>query len=83
VSEPTDTKYSVEIGIQATLRCLEKDKELGHTNTLSDRIDKVMGVYDGNYDGHFGPYIFYTVEKEYDTPATHAAIHKLIREYVA
>jgi hypothetical protein len=86
VSEATDTKYSIEIGVAATLRVLERDKsgELFHCFTvgLFAAIDNVMGVYDCNYDGHFGPYIYFTVEKDYDTPETHAKVHSLIREYV-
>jgi len=57
--------------------------ELDHPDgALSDIIDEYDGVDSCDYNGHFGEFIFYRVELEYDTPELHASIIATTKEYL-
>jgi hypothetical protein len=52
-------------------------------------LEKIDGIHSVDYNGHFGSYIYLTVEEEHDTIETHKKISDLItnqielaREYV-
>ena len=52
-------------------------------------LEKIDGVYSIEYNGHFGSYIYLTIEEEHDTEETHKKISDLIetqielaREYI-
>lgn len=75
--------YSVSIGVPAMLRLLKREgiNSKHEGPSLSDEIDGIMGVYDTDYDGHFGAYIFYKLEDEYEAPEVHERVYALIREH--
>ena len=52
-------------------------------DTLDRRLDSLDGVENTEYDGFYGPKIFFRVRAEYDTPKLHEQILSLIREYTA
>ena len=52
-----------------------------HDQDLAGLIDKIEGVDDCDYNGHFGMKIFYRVEKQHDTPTLHSKIGKMINKY--
>ena len=77
-------RYCIEVPLEGMIRLLERERKLVNIDDmLSTKIDDYMGVFDSNYDGHFGAYVFYTVEDEYDCPELHANIVKLVEEYIA
>jgi hypothetical protein len=82
-SVATSTNYCVPVPLNAFIRLIDSEGingKLPHDKYLSTRLDKMMGVWDVDYNGHFGSHIFFRLDKEYDNPATHEAIHNLIRE---
>lgn len=85
-SEVVARKYSVAIPMDAMLRLLDREsiKNIGdYGPTLSSEMDDIMGVYESDYDGHFGAAIYYTVEVGYDSPELHQAVYDLIRKHTA
>lgn len=58
---PTSIHFNIEITKDALLRILARDKEFESErlfgNTLYNKLDRIDGVIDVNYDGHFGPNI--------------------------
>ena len=79
----TARSYEVEIGVPAMLRLLNREginsKHKGPS--LSEEIDRIMGVYDTDYDGHFGPSIFYKLEDKYEAQGVHEQVFSLIRAH--
>ena len=61
-------KYEGDIPYAESSRCLY----------LS--LEKIDGVNSIEYNGHFGLYIYLTVEEEHDTKETHKKISDLIEE---
>jgi hypothetical protein len=59
---------------------LEVDDE-GHS--VGDLLGKIKGVSEVNYDGHFGPFVYMTIEADEDTPQTHAAVCEVIQGCLA
>jgi len=47
---------------------------------LSKKLDKIKGLNNVDYNGHFGPYIWLTIETECDTSETWSEIEKFINE---
>lgn len=47
--------------------------------TLGERLEK-LGARDIDYDGHFGPNVFFTVDVEDDTPELHTEVRRVCRE---
>ena len=80
VSEPSATNYTVAVPLNWFIRLTDAERKRPLDDHLADRLDKLMGVYDTDYSGHYGSHIFFKLEKEYDTPETHEAIHKLIKD---
>lgn len=60
---------------------LDKDEDILTTDdvTLMGRLDE-LPIYDIEYNGHFGPYIFYSVNVEDDTPSLHLSIISICQE---
>lgn len=81
----SSTNYLVQVPMDAFIRIMNSEGingTLPPERFLSRRLDKMMGVWDTEYNGHFGSHIFFRLDKEYDKPETHEAIHNLIREYL-
>ena len=84
----TCTKYAINISKENLLKILEKDSELlGSTDIAEDPLYLEIetcsdGISEIDYDGHFGPYIFLTLEKKYDTDATWDVIYSTIRGFL-
>jgi len=86
--EVTRTNYRVAIEGDDTFMLISKwdnelhDRALPPFVPLYKKIDKVDGVNDADYNGHFGASIFYRVEAEHDNEETHAEIRRLIQEHI-
>jgi hypothetical protein len=81
---PTQTSYCVELPTEDYL-AVEHNDEKGES--LLDKLGAIpssgRGVLNVEYNGHFGAYIFFTIDKEDDTPELHDAIIKTIRAHIA
>ena len=51
--------------------------------TLYETIDRLEGVSDTNYNGHFGLFVFMKIEHGYNHAGTRALIVRAINEYLA
>ena len=62
--EVISTNYSLDIPTKKLIEIMRKD---GNCDApLYIRLGNIKGVYDIDYDGHFGPHIFLSVEIEHD-----------------
>ena len=43
-------------------------------------LERIDGIHSVDYNGHFGAYIYLTIEEEHDTKETHKKISDLIEE---
>jgi hypothetical protein len=71
-TEKTCTSYCVSLTDEESKLVLDDE-------TLYNRLDK-LPVYKIDYDGHFGAYIFYTVNTEHDTTGLHEDVIRVCRE---
>lgn len=80
----TQRSYCLELDVDYFLKVCDNDvRDLyGKRPTLQDRL-KALGVVDRltDYDERLGPYIFYSLELEQDTPEIHKNIRKAIQQY--
>lgn len=80
------TSRSYEIDIDDLMEIIEMDSDCeddGDWNEiLSEKLDMVNGVTDTDYNGHFGHYIFLTIDSEYDDKDTWDTIEKTINEHI-
>lgn len=54
----------------------------GSSNPLYQQLNVLKFVESTNYDGHFGPHVWYTLTAENDTPANHNFIRMIIVRYI-
>lgn len=45
-------------------------------------MDKIDGVSDTDYNGHFGANIFFTLDMEYDEVTTLGEVKKIIKKWI-
>lgn len=75
--EITQHVYSIEMAEDVFLDMLNRDKNYSETPYV-DRLMKIDGVSKVEYDGHFGPYVFLTVDVEDDTEETWSKIRWIL-----
>lgn len=82
--EKTQTNYNIYVGKKNLLRIMDRDSAvLFNSQRLVGRLDALRGVSRIEYDGHFGPCVFVTIDVENDSRDTHAAINKIIKEHIS
>ena len=81
--------YSIEIGVPRMFDLLDsEDIVTDHAAlkpgvlSLSEKLEKLPGVSGVEYDGHFGPAIFLTVEDEHDDDAFKASVAETIESHL-
>ena len=67
------TSYRIEVSVEEALKLFYLEPV-----SLEASLKKIKGISQVEYDGHFGPYVYLTLDEENDTPKTHALICKLI-----
>ncbi len=75
--EVTQRAYSIEVGIEGLLEIMERDKDYS-TPCVAAKLEKIAGVWKVAYEGHFGPYVYLSVDVEDDTEETWAQIEAII-----
>jgi hypothetical protein len=79
---PTMTHYAIEVTIPNFRKITKRDDRLKQGElALSERLDAVEGLQRTDYNGHFGPFVYVQIEKEFDTPELHAKLIDMIRSY--
>ena len=81
-AEITQRSYVVPVTARQFTRIEARDdRQLLARETLGELLDKLPGVRDIEYNGHFGSHIFFRVDAEDDTPSLHAQIVATIRHH--
>jgi hypothetical protein len=79
--QPQETRYSIELTVDQFLDIEARDT---HEDTpLYETLDKLYGVHDTDYNGHFGPSIFLTIGSMCDTIELKEKITNIILSYIA
>jgi hypothetical protein len=84
VPEMTAANFAIEVTVDDFLAIIDEDKKrLMTKGTLFDIIDRIPGVSDVEYNGHFGPCIFYKLDAERISEEGHAPILAAIAKYLS
>lgn len=80
---PYALKFTIELSKEDFIKIMDKDAErlLLHT-TLGYELEQIEGISEVDYDVHFGPHIYYTVELEHLDGST-KQIDKIIKDYLS
>jgi multidrug efflux pump subunit AcrB len=83
---PTSIHFNIEINKNDLLAILERDKteerNRNWNDTLFNKLDRIDGVIDVNYDGHFGPNIHLRMDLNRSMRDTAEDVKKTIKEYI-
>lgn len=80
---PQRISYTVEIEVDDMLAILKVEEVNWTLMHLYEKLDKLQGVSDIDYNGHFGPHIFYTVTAASDEAKLHAAVKTMIADHIS
>ncbi len=75
--EKTKTEYAIEVEKEDLLKILNQEDDDVY---LCDHLDAMPGVSDSTYSGHFGPFIYLTVETDSDNEGTWEQIREKINQ---
>jgi hypothetical protein len=88
--EITNRAYSIEIAETAFIDLLDSESYVTGSaalspgmTTLGDKLDRLPGVTDTEYDGHFGAAIYVRIDAEDDGPELHRLIETIITDHLA
>jgi hypothetical protein len=82
----TAIQYCVELSTLTFTAIMNEDSRREnkgeYDNILASKLDKIDGVSNVDYNGHFGPNVFFTLDMNYKIDPTIKAIRKMIDTYV-
>lgn len=80
----TATCYALETTIKDLVRIIKRDCKGGNENRkeLHEILDSIDGVDQVEYNGHFGPYIFFRVSCDFDNDAVLAKVSDTVKNYL-
>lgn len=88
-AKKTSTNYCIELtktnDILDILAIHTKDSKYDHEpdkKSLRGRLDDIEGVDDVNYDGHFGNYIYLTLDANFDEYDTWKKIQDCVNNFL-
>lgn len=76
-----NASYAATVTTKQLLGILEKDAEAAEGQSLYELVALIDGVFNVDYCGHFGKFIYYTVYTEHDNDDTHKRVRQAIEEY--
>jgi hypothetical protein len=77
--ERVHTQYCINVDLKLIVAHDNAEQEADDWDgVLSTRLDRIEGVFDTNYNGHFGNYIWVTIATEHDNLATWKEIERRI-----
>ena len=75
--EITQHTYCVRTGSDKLLEILKRDEDYS-TPCVAEQLAGIFGISRVEYDGHFGGYVFLTIDVEEDTEETWEQIEAII-----
>ena len=72
--------YTMKMKKEDFLKIMEKDNEGG--DSLYYKLEQITGLFSIDYDGHFGPAIYYSVFAEHDNGKTANLIEKTVLDHI-
>lgn len=76
----TACEYALEFDFPMMLAIIKADESA--PKALSDLLDEIPGVDRTNYSGHTGAAVYFRVESESDTAATHQSVVHAIQCHI-
>lgn len=81
VKECVARQYTIEVDLKAIM---DSDTYLENENkwesSLAHMLDKIPGVHNVDYNGHFGPHVWLTIESHLDNDETWEIINNAIHQ---
>ena len=74
------TNYMLDLPAEKLIRIMRKDSSC--YTPLHIILGNIKGMFSVDYDGHFGPHIFFSIEIEDDNKETWDLIYKTIENYL-
>ena len=62
--------YCIDVDPEWLTRQWRRDARVAAEDSVYGKLDALDGIIKIEYQPHFGPYVFLTLEVEYDTPET-------------
>ncbi len=81
--ELSELIYSVVVPIDEFARLLNREESSLEDSTLCTDLEKIIGVREANYDGHFGNAVYVRIEADHDNAELKQQISKIIRKHLA
>lgn len=89
VFDVRSVSYAVDVPVDA-FSCLMDSESYVTGNaafqtgnlSLSDKLDRLVGVSECDYSGHYGAHIFFNVDSEFDGEEKHKEISGVILEHL-
>lgn len=76
------TRYQLNIeNIKEEFFLICCDEEMAKT-TLHEKLDKIDGLFEVEYNGHYGSNIMYSIFSEYDNDFAHVQVERAINDTV-
>lgn len=75
----TSTSYAFEVDRQALADLFKREDYEFTKITLARRLEDLPGVFSVEYNGHLGPFIYLSIEAEFDTADRREEILEIIR----
>jgi len=76
--------YSLTIPEEIFLKIVDKDNQ-GSDDEVKPLFEQLMeldGISEVDYDCHYGPQLYVTIDPEYDYPSIWFAIYKIMDDYI-
>ncbi|AFU87534.1 hypothetical protein CcrKarma_gp350 [Caulobacter virus Karma] len=84
---PQSTRYAVEVPERDFLALTRAEEILAPgpylEPSLSERLEAQAGVWDVEYNGHFGAAVYLTLDVDADSPAARDALASIIADQLA
>jgi hypothetical protein len=74
-------QFCIEVAPEEMLKILRRDDTISG-DSLHQRLFNLGDIHSINYDGHFGPYIWFMINVVYDFPHNHKLIENVIQNYI-
>lgn len=87
--EKQSTTYCIEIPMERFEYLLDSETYVTDCkalqpgeSTLSEKLEELPGVFRVEYDGHFGPTVYFSISAEEDNDANRMKISETIEEHL-
>ena len=82
--ECTSKSYEIEIDNLMAIVDIDRERENDGDwdGILSEQLDLLDGITNSDYNGHFGNYIFLTIDSKHDNDKTWDAIETTIKDHI-